>query len=108
MFTYVVLQSITRAIGNFGHVTRAKPELAPPPNFPTTPTGGLTVAYLRALGDGTRHFEPWSSDEDDTSALIPSLNFHTKPMSGCLRVDIFNVHRPPLHGGSSMVHGLSS
>ncbi|GFU56810.1 hypothetical protein TNCV_2539801 [Trichonephila clavipes] len=23
-------------------------------------------SYTRAFGDGPRHFEPWSSDEDDT------------------------------------------
>ncbi|GFY36628.1 hypothetical protein TNCV_28321 [Trichonephila clavipes] len=31
----------------------------------------------------------------------PSSNFHATPTGRCLSLDIFNVHRPPLHGGSS-------
>ncbi|GFV83760.1 DUF4817 domain-containing protein [Trichonephila clavipes] len=33
--------------------------------------------YARAFGDGPRHFEPWSSDKDDTRAGTPSPNYHT-------------------------------
>ncbi|GFW49457.1 hypothetical protein TNCV_3059641 [Trichonephila clavipes] len=33
----------------------------------------------------------------------PSLNFHITPTGGRLRLDIFNMHRPPLHGGSLAV-----
>ncbi|GFT48140.1 hypothetical protein TNCV_1001271 [Trichonephila clavipes] len=32
----------------------------------------------------------------------PSSTFHTT-VGGCLSLDIFNLHRPPLHGGSSAV-----
>ncbi|GFX01108.1 hypothetical protein TNCV_4580741 [Trichonephila clavipes] len=39
----------------------------------------LSVNYTRAFGDGPRNFEPWSSDVDDTSAGIPSPNYHTTP-----------------------------
>ncbi|GFW00052.1 hypothetical protein TNCV_3568421 [Trichonephila clavipes] len=40
--------------------------------------------------------------------LPPSRNFQTTPMGGHLSIDIFNVHRPSLHGGSSAVLGSSS
>ncbi|GFX47684.1 hypothetical protein TNCV_699381 [Trichonephila clavipes] len=59
----------------------------------------LSSNYTRGLDDGPRHFEPWSSDEDAT----PSPNIHTIPTGGCLSLDIFNVHRPTLDGGSSAV-----
>ncbi|GFW77347.1 hypothetical protein TNCV_2497421 [Trichonephila clavipes] len=40
----------------------------------------LTVAcYTRTFGDGPRHFEPRSSDEDDTSP-----NYYTTPTGGRL------------------------
>ncbi|GFW19642.1 hypothetical protein TNCV_1605331 [Trichonephila clavipes] len=77
----------------------------------------LTTSYTRAFGDGPRHFEPWSSDEDATCAGHPSPNIHTTPTGGCLRrssvplhgvsstlphrledvraLDRLNVHRPP-------------
>ncbi|GFT70972.1 hypothetical protein TNCV_695011 [Trichonephila clavipes] len=53
-------------------------------------------------GDGPRHFEQWSSDEDNTSAGNFSPSFHTTPMGGRLGLDIL-MHRPPLHGGYSAV-----
>ncbi|GFY15766.1 hypothetical protein TNCV_1284111 [Trichonephila clavipes] len=34
-------------------------------------------SYTRALGNGPRNFEPWSSDVDDTCAGTPSPNYHT-------------------------------
>ncbi|GFX39803.1 hypothetical protein TNCV_2645661 [Trichonephila clavipes] len=40
--------------------------------------------YTRAFGDGPRHFEQWSSDEDDTSAVAPSPNYHIPPTGGRL------------------------
>ncbi|GFW06441.1 hypothetical protein TNCV_2187751 [Trichonephila clavipes] len=44
-----------------------------------------------------------------TPELAPSSpNFHTTPMGGRLRLDIFNTQWPPLHGGSSAVQGLNS
>ncbi|GFW19654.1 hypothetical protein TNCV_1605451 [Trichonephila clavipes] len=38
-------------------------------------------SYMRAFCDGPRHFEPWSSDEDDTE-LTP--NYHITPTRGRL------------------------
>ncbi|GFW00694.1 hypothetical protein TNCV_2304671, partial [Trichonephila clavipes] len=35
--------------------------------------------HMRAFGDGPRHFEPWSSDVDDTRSWHPSPNYHTTP-----------------------------
>ncbi|GFT22464.1 hypothetical protein TNCV_3274291 [Trichonephila clavipes] len=40
--------------------------------------------YSMAFGDGPRHFESWSSDEDDACADSPSLNYHTTPTGGRL------------------------
>ncbi|GFV83612.1 hypothetical protein TNCV_3611881 [Trichonephila clavipes] len=65
-------------------------------------------SYSRGFGDGPRNFEPWSSDEDDTRTDTASPNFHTTPTRGRLSVIIFNVHLPPLHGGSSAVLGSNS
>ncbi|GFS87306.1 hypothetical protein TNCV_2479461 [Trichonephila clavipes] len=46
---------------------------------------GDTVIYMEAFGDGPRHFEPWSSEEDDTPELSPpSPNYHTTPTGGRL------------------------
>ncbi|GFT22211.1 uncharacterized protein TNCV_3272491 [Trichonephila clavipes] len=45
---------------------------------------GGSTGYSRAFGDGPRNFEPWSSDEDDTLARAPSLNYYTTPMGGRL------------------------
>ncbi|GFV57815.1 uncharacterized protein TNCV_3071941 [Trichonephila clavipes] len=41
-------------------------------------------SYTRAFGDGPRHFEPWSSDQDDTGAGTPSPNNHTTSTGGRL------------------------
>ncbi|GFX15639.1 hypothetical protein TNCV_2131251 [Trichonephila clavipes] len=43
-------------------------------------------SYSRAFGNGPRHFEPWSRDEDDAK-VAASLNFHTT--RGHLSLDIF-------------------
>ncbi|GFX72686.1 hypothetical protein TNCV_4062811 [Trichonephila clavipes] len=61
-------------------------------------------SYTRDFGDVPCHFEPWSSDENDTS----SPNFHTPPMGGSLNVYMFNIHQLPLHGESSVVLGSNS
>ncbi|GFX94331.1 hypothetical protein TNCV_4293761 [Trichonephila clavipes] len=46
----------------------------------------IVKSYSRAFGDGPRHFELWSSGEDDTLAGIPlSPNDYTKPKGGRLR-----------------------
>ncbi|GFY31122.1 hypothetical protein TNCV_4360291 [Trichonephila clavipes] len=46
-------------------------------------------------------FEPRSSNEDDTLAgLLPPPNYKTK--GRILSLDIFDVHRPPLQGRSSV------
>ncbi|GFT89422.1 hypothetical protein TNCV_4387041 [Trichonephila clavipes] len=62
-----------------------------------SPSVDATASYSRAFGDEPRNFEPWSSDENDTSS-----NFPTTPMGGLLSLDIFNVHHP-LHYGSSLI-----
>ncbi|GFS65372.1 hypothetical protein TNCV_2451801 [Trichonephila clavipes] len=51
-------------------------------------------SYSRAFGDGPRHFEPWSSCEDDTRASTPSSNFHITPTGGRWSINRFNVHCP--------------
>ncbi|GFV10202.1 hypothetical protein TNCV_3661541 [Trichonephila clavipes] len=44
-----------------------------------------------------------------TPELVPpSPNFHTIPKEGCLNLDRFNVHQPPLHGASLAVLGSNS
>ncbi|GFV67607.1 hypothetical protein TNCV_4622871 [Trichonephila clavipes] len=58
---------------------------------------------MREIDDRPRNFKPWSIDEDDTRAGKPSPNFHTTSTGGRLSLDIFNVHRTPLQGGSSVV-----
>ncbi|GFT41868.1 hypothetical protein TNCV_1667231 [Trichonephila clavipes] len=45
---------------------------------------GVSVTNTRAFDDGPRHFEPWSSDVDDTGAGTPSPNYHTTPTGGRL------------------------
>ncbi|GFU23374.1 hypothetical protein TNCV_2369161 [Trichonephila clavipes] len=83
-------------------------------NYLNTPTGGLAattnltcicpfthggspmaLGYTRAVGDGHHHFEPWSSDVDDTRAGTPSPNYHTTPREDVSALDRFNVHRCP-------------
>ncbi|GFW60757.1 hypothetical protein TNCV_571031 [Trichonephila clavipes] len=56
------------------------------------------LPYTIAIDNEPRTFEPWSSEEDDTSAGTPSPNFHTNG-----RTDFV---RPGLTGlGSSAVEG---
>ncbi|GFV61856.1 hypothetical protein TNCV_4106611 [Trichonephila clavipes] len=63
----------------------------------------LCLPRPRIIGDGPRNFEQWSSEERATPELAhPFPNFRTTPMGGRLSLDIFNVHRPPLHGGSQL------
>ncbi|GFT17399.1 histone-lysine N-methyltransferase SETMAR [Trichonephila clavipes] len=64
--------------------------------------------YTRAFGDGPRHFETWSSDEDDTSAGAPPL-LTTAPQHGRtfeLSTDLTCF--AALHGGSLAVLGSNS
>ncbi|GFV82778.1 hypothetical protein TNCV_4147461 [Trichonephila clavipes] len=35
---------------------------------------------MMAIGNGSLKFEPWSSDEDDTSDVAPLSNYHNIPM----------------------------
>ncbi|GFS98880.1 hypothetical protein TNCV_3528591 [Trichonephila clavipes] len=90
---------------------------------------------VRVFGDGPRHFEPRSNDENDILAGTPSPNFHTNwrwywartrdkashdpiprplgycghtPTEGRLSLDRFNVHTAPLHGRSSTILGSNS
>ncbi|GFW90012.1 hypothetical protein TNCV_2172071 [Trichonephila clavipes] len=49
--------------------------------------GNINVAlfsYTKAFGDGPLHFEPRSSDEDNTRAGNPSPNYRTTPTGGRL------------------------
>ncbi|GFS98982.1 hypothetical protein TNCV_3896631 [Trichonephila clavipes] len=65
------------------------------------PTRGLLAMDLEILSHGqmTR----------TTSEQAPSSpNFHTTLMGGRLSLDMFNVLKPPLHGGSSAVLGSNS
>ncbi|GFS73333.1 hypothetical protein TNCV_4712101 [Trichonephila clavipes] len=66
------------------------------------------ILFKGFFSDGSRNFEPWSSEEDDTPKLAHSPNFHISPTGGCLSLNIFNMHQPPRHGRSSAVLGLSS
>ncbi|GFX26982.1 transposable element Tcb1 transposase [Trichonephila clavipes] len=45
---------------------------------------GGSTSYSRALGEGLRKFESWSSNEDDTRAVTPCPNYHTIPTGGRL------------------------
>ncbi|GFU48897.1 hypothetical protein TNCV_3209011 [Trichonephila clavipes] len=63
----------------------------------------LLFNFSRAFGDGPRNFEPWSSEKDLLELEVPSPNFHITPTGGYLSLDIFNVHRSPLLGGSLVV-----
>ncbi|GFW37908.1 uncharacterized protein TNCV_4631101 [Trichonephila clavipes] len=48
-------------------------------NLTDSPFCVLLDNYSRAFGDGPRHLEPWSRDEDDTSP-----NYHITPTGGRL------------------------
>ncbi|GFT19194.1 uncharacterized protein TNCV_303231 [Trichonephila clavipes] len=48
------------------------------------------------IGDGSRPFEPWSSDEDNTGASPSLLQTST---GGSFSLDEFNVNRHPPQGG---------
>ncbi|GFV39921.1 hypothetical protein TNCV_1808331 [Trichonephila clavipes] len=64
--------------------------------------------YSRAFGDRPSNFEPWSNDEDGSRAGTPSPNFHTTSLGGCLNLNRFNMHRPNLHGESSVIQVSNS
>ncbi|GFT31446.1 hypothetical protein TNCV_608661 [Trichonephila clavipes] len=51
-------------------------------------------SYTRALGDGPRHFEPWSRDKDDTRAA-PLLTTTPHQREDVSALDRFHVHRSP-------------
>ncbi|GFW60588.1 hypothetical protein TNCV_569341 [Trichonephila clavipes] len=51
-------------------------------------------SYTRAFRDVSRHFEPWSSDEDDTRAGTPSPNYHT---NGTFELSTDLTFISPLH-----------
>ncbi|GBN33563.1 hypothetical protein AVEN_218043-1 [Araneus ventricosus] len=58
-------------------------------------------ATRQLFWDGFRNFEPLSDDEDDTRDGIPSPNFRTKPVGGCLVPYLrFNVKQAHKHCGS--------
>ncbi|GFW77009.1 uncharacterized protein TNCV_2724391 [Trichonephila clavipes] len=53
-------------------------------------------SYTRAFGDGPRHFEPWSSDVDDTcEQASPLLTTTPHQRENVSSLDRFNVHRYP-------------
>ncbi|GFU79035.1 hypothetical protein TNCV_548481 [Trichonephila clavipes] len=45
-------------------------------------------SYTRAFGNGPHKFKPWSSDEDDNSAGIPSPNYNTNGRTFELSTDL--------------------
>ncbi|GFY00520.1 hypothetical protein TNCV_2139171 [Trichonephila clavipes] len=60
---------------------------------------------MRGICEGLRNFEPWSNDRTTPELALPSPNFQTSPTVEHLSLDIFKVHQPPLHDGSSAVLG---
>ncbi|GFW72346.1 hypothetical protein TNCV_703831 [Trichonephila clavipes] len=58
----------------------------------------------KGFGDGSRNFEPRSSDEDDNGAgnSLSKQPHHSKGRT--LSFDRFNVYQPPLHIKSSVDH----
>ncbi|GFX60665.1 transposable element Tcb2 transposase [Trichonephila clavipes] len=58
----------------------------------------VLFSYTSTYGNGSRHFEPCSNDEDDTRVDTSTPYFQTHPMGEHLSLDAFNVHQPPLHG----------
>ncbi|GFU46243.1 hypothetical protein TNCV_2155741 [Trichonephila clavipes] len=51
---------------------------ATPPPLPVTPT--VAMSYTRATGEEPRHFEPWSSDENNTrTGWNPYPNLQSTP-----------------------------
>ncbi|GFY10192.1 hypothetical protein TNCV_2628711 [Trichonephila clavipes] len=62
--------------------------------------------YTRAFGDGPSHFEPWSSDEDDSSAGTPSPNYHTNGTMFEFSTDLTCI--ASLRGGPLVVQGSNS
>ncbi|GFS61227.1 hypothetical protein TNCV_3104801 [Trichonephila clavipes] len=59
----------------------------------------------RAISIDSRHFEPRSSDEDDTAGTPPSPNYSHHRIGKTLNLDRLNVHQPPLRCGSSVALG---
>ncbi|GFV39355.1 hypothetical protein TNCV_1230571 [Trichonephila clavipes] len=56
---------------------------------------------MRAIGDGPRNFEPWSSDENGTSVgTSPSKLPHHA--NGRTLFDRLNMHQHPLYGRTSV------
>ncbi|GFT88263.1 hypothetical protein TNCV_3623601 [Trichonephila clavipes] len=85
-------------------------------SYPLHEREGERELYLRrsiklhenSIHFGSRNFEFWPSDEDDTRASTLFPNFLTTPMGGCLSLDRFNVQRPPLPGWYSVVLSSNS
>ncbi|GFV10138.1 hypothetical protein TNCV_3660901 [Trichonephila clavipes] len=57
---------------------------------------------MRAIGDGSRHFEPWSSDEDETRDDNPSPNFHHNTNKRAL-----SVFEPPIRYSVPLRNGFA-
>ncbi|GFU06788.1 hypothetical protein TNCV_4353471 [Trichonephila clavipes] len=53
------------------------------------------VSYTKAFGDGPRHFEPQSSDENDTRAGTPLLTTTPHQREDVSALDRFIMHRCP-------------
>ncbi|GFW40867.1 hypothetical protein TNCV_4369151 [Trichonephila clavipes] len=84
------------------------PKLLPGSNKISVPLEGRPpcMRTTTPFRDGSRNFEPSSSDEDDTqtgTSLLTSIL-----TGGRLSLDRFNVHLSPLHGGPSAILGLNS
>ncbi|GFT84701.1 uncharacterized protein TNCV_2767151 [Trichonephila clavipes] len=70
---------------------------------PSIGIGRLSIKWSRsqarglhvAFGDGPRHFEPWSSDVDDTSVGTTSPTTTPHQREDVSALDRFNVHRCP-------------
>ncbi|GFX06303.1 uncharacterized protein TNCV_505231 [Trichonephila clavipes] len=54
-----------------------------------------TLKLHEGFCDGPRHFEPWSSDVDDTRARTPLLTTTPHQREDVSALDRFNVHRCP-------------
>ncbi|PRD30837.1 UNVERIFIED_CONTAM: hypothetical protein NCL1_25199 [Trichonephila clavipes] len=56
---------------------------------------------MRTIGNGSRNFKLWPSDDDDTRAGTPSPDFQSTERRFSLYR--FNVHPPLQHSGASVV-----
>ncbi|GBN09670.1 hypothetical protein AVEN_33509-1 [Araneus ventricosus] len=72
----------------------------------TSNLSSTASSILRKFWDGPRHFEPWSDDEDSTSAGYFSPSSYSTPTGASLNFDRFNVHQAWTPDGTSVESGL--